>query len=77
MFEQELCDIAPSHVGSASQSRFEISLAPIDGPVDERGIRRDHLFHGLQIEMARDDESFHPRSIDLRVVFRKIRHDVG
>src|SRR5947209_15111733 len=74
VLEEELRDIAPPHVRRAAQRRLEIAITPIDRAIDQRLVCRQHLLHRFEIEMARDHEPFHPRSIDLRIVFRKIRH---
>ena len=74
--EQVFSDIASTHVGCAAQCRFEISVAPVDGPIDQLRFFGQYNFHRGEINVSCNHEALHTSAIELRVVLGEIRYIV-
>ena len=77
VLEQVFSDVAAAHVGRPAQSRFEISVAPVDGPVDQIWFFGQHCFHRGEISVSGNHEALHTSPIELRMVLGEVRNVIS
>src|SRR5215471_6993384 len=77
MLEQEFSDIAATHVRRSAQSRFEISLTPVNGPVNQIWFFGQHCFYRREISVPGNNEALYASAIELRMVLGEVGYVIG
>jgi len=77
MLEQVFSDVAGTHVGRGAQSRFEISVASVDGPIDQVRFFDQHCFHPGKIKVSGNHEALHTRPIELQILLGEDRNVIS
>ena len=54
--EQELGDVAPSHVGGGPKARLPVAAAPVPGGIRDGGVRRESAADRLEVGVGIGDE---------------------
>ena len=77
MLEQEFSDIAATHVRRSAQSRFKISVTPVNGSVNQFWFFRQHRFHRGEISVPGNYEALYASAIELRMMLGEVGYVIG
>ena len=77
MLEQEFSDVAAAHMRGPAQGRFEISVAPVDGPIDQPWFFGQHCFHRGEISVSGNHEALNASASKLRMVLGEVGYVIG